>query len=565
MEDKINHKSTNYVYVGIVLVVCFFSFFVNNQVIPADIMEARNLATAQEMVKYGNYLLPTLNGEPRLEKPPLPTWIAAGIEHLQPGNLVVQRYATGLSATLLVLFLYLLTHRLTRKRSVGMTAALILATSVNVILMGRNATWDIYTHSFMLGAIYFMVVALEKKGTQWGYFLISGFFIGLSFLSKGPVSMYALLIPFLISYFIVYRKGVTGKKRTKDESGGTTSSIDAKPSKKWAIVGLVITGLIVSFWWYGYTYFFQPDFTVEVMQKESGAWLNYSVRPWYYYWQFPAEAGIWSLYWVAAIVYFFVNKQTAHRKAYIFSFIWFLVSLVLLSAVPEKKARYLLPLLIPGAMMTGFYLVQMITAMKTKGEKIVFRILTSVIVLVLFALPGALYIFFFREKLVSLFIFILASVSSWSLCIFILQALFGKKGVRPAQVFTGIILTMMMIASFYLIPFGRMLLNDDLHSIRLLREIKEIDNLELYYNEKEELRVELVYEANRRIYQINPEDDTAIKEALPFVFISGESIEKVMSQKDVSIEFIGTFDNNWRKKGDKRYNPDLVREVAIVY
>jgi len=532
------------IHTGIILVVCFFSFFINNQVIPADIMEARNLATAQEMVKYGNYLLPTLNGEPRLEKPPLPTWIAAGIEHISPGNIVAQRSAAGLSALLMVLFLFLLVYRLTHHRGVALIASLILSTSWNVILMGRTATWDIYTHSFMLGAIYFMVVAFEERGAQWRFFLLSGLFFGLSFLSKGPISLYTLLLPFLISYFIVYRTSVTGKK--------------------WAITVMLVTGLVVSFWWYGYTYFFQPDVTVGIMQKESSSWLNYSVRPWYYYWQFPAEAGIWALYWVVAIAYYFINKQTMYRKEHTFSFLWFLTSLVLLSAVPEKKARYLLPLLIPGAMLTGFYLFQMITAMKTKGEKIVFRFLASFITLVLAVLPVALYILFFREKHVSPFIFILATACSWSLCVFILHALFGKNGIRPARVFAGIILTMMMIAAVYLTPVGSMILNDGTQSIRLLRDNKEVADLEFYYNEKEEFRVEFVYEANRRFYKMNPDDNAAIKEALPFVFVSGESIEKLMSKKDVSIEYIGAFDNNWRKKGDKRHNPDLVREVAII-
>ena len=551
------NSSNSYLHFGIILIVCIFSFFINNQVIPADVMEARNLATAQEMVKYGNYLLPTMNGEPRLEKPPLPTWIAAVIEHLAPGNLVAQRYAAGLSAMLMVLFLYLLTTRLTRNRIVGLIASLILATSMNVILMGRTATWDIYTHSFMLVAIYFLVIALEEKGAQWSNFLLSGLFFGLSFLSKGPISLYALLIPFLISFFIVYRTGVVGEKSAIADRIGVAG-------KKRAIAGMVGVALAVSFWWYGYTYFFHEDFAVGIMQKESTAWLNYNVRPWYYYWQFPAEAGIWALFWLAAIVYFFVNKQTVYRKEYRFAFIWFLASLVMLSAVPEKKARYLLPLLIPGAMMTGFYLYQMMMSMKTKSEKIVFRSLVMIITLVLFALPVALYILFFKEKQVSTFVFTLATVCSWSLCVYILRALFGKKGIRPAKIFAGVILTMMMIAAIYLIPIGSMFLNEDLRSIRLLRDNKEVADLPFYYNEKEELRMELVYEANRRIYKMNPENDELIGKTLPFVFISSESIEHLMANKNVTIEFIGTFDNNWRKKEDKRHNPDLVKEVAII-
>jgi len=544
MKEKKPDNFKEYLRFGILLIVCLFSFFVNNQVIPADLMEARNLATAQEMVKYGTYLLPTLNGEPRIEKPPLPTWIAAGIEHLTPGNLVVQRYAAGVSATLMVLFLYLLTARLTRKRSVGLITALICATSVNVMLMGRTASWDIYTHSFMLGAIYFLAMALEERGAQWNNFLLAGVFAGLSFLSKGPVSMYALLIPFLISFILIKRPHIS--------------------EKKWAIAGMICLCIVVSFWWYGYTYLFQKDFTVGVMQKESAAWLSYNVRPWYYYWQFPAEAGVWALYWVAAIVYFFLNKKTVLQKGNRLAFIWFTASLILISIIPEKKMRYLLPLLIPGSMLTGIYLFQMITAAKTKGEKLVFLILSMVVTLVLFALPFALYFLFFREKQISVFVFVAATVSAWGLCIFMITSLFGKKGINPTRVFVGILLTVVMIAGIYLRPLGNLLINDERQSIRVLNENKDITDLIYYCNAKEELRMELVYEANNRIIKLDPEDDAAIENALPFVFISSESIEKLMTNKKVLVEFIGVYDHNWRKKTDKRHNPDLVKEVAII-
>ena len=537
-----SHKS--YLYPVVIAVVCLFSFFVNNQVIPADIMEARNLATAQEMVEYGNYLLPTLNGEPRFEKPPFPTWIAAGIERLTPGNLVVQRYAAGLSATLMTVFLYLLTVRLTRNKVLGLVASLIMATTVNVILTGRTATWDIYTHSIMLGAIYFMVAALQEKGAQWKYFLLSGLFTGLSFLSKGPVSWYALLLPFLVSYIIVYRADITGKKR--------------------AIAGMVLVALAVSFWWYGYACFFHQDFAAGIARKEMSSWLNYNVKPWYYYWQFAAEGGIWALFWITAIIYFFINKKTIYLKEYKFSFIWFVASLVALSIIPEKKTRYLLPLLIPGAMVIGFYMYQMIFAMKTKYEKVIFRINTVVISVILFALPIALYILFYRTNQVSTFLLILATACSWGLCTYILKALFNRKGIQASSVFTGIILTMMMIAAIYLIPIGGMFLNDERHSIRLLRENENIRNMPFYYNDREELRPELVYEANRRILKMNTDDDSALEKALPFVLLSSESIEKLLSDKNVTVEFIDMFDNNWNKKGSKRHNPALVKEAAII-
>lgn len=544
MRERKWNAFCNPVYIGSLIVVCFFAFFVNNQVIPADLMEARNLATAQEMVKYGNYLHPTLNGESRLEKPPLPTWIAVAVDRIAPENLVAQRYASGLSATAMVLFLYLLVVFLTRSRHAGLVAALVLATSVNVDIMGRTATWDIYTHSFMLGAIYFMVKAFQQEGRQWNNMLLAGLLIGLSLLSKGPVSLYALLLPFLISYFVVYRPQVAGKKGP--------------------IAVMVLVALVVSCWWYVYTYFSTPDFAVQIAQKESASWLNHNVRPWYYYWKFAAEAGLWMLFWITAIVYFFINRRTVFQKEYTFAFIWFLASLFLLSIVPEKKSRYLLPLLIPGAMLTGLYLYQMMVAMRTRSEKVIFQLNVLIISLILVALPVVLYFMFYKEGLVSLFIQIVATLCSWGLCAFIVLSLFGRKGIRPVLVFGGLIAMMVMVIAIYLIPIGQMFINEERHSIRMLRENEAVAGLPFYCNEKEELRMEIVYETNQRIGKMNPEDDEAVKQALPFVFISGESIEALMSDQSVAVEYIGTFDNNWRKVNSKRYNPALVREVAII-
>ena len=69
----------------LLLVFCC-SFFINNGAIFADIMESRNIITAREMVYDHNWLVPTMNGELRLEKPPLPTWIAAITEMISPDD-----------------------------------------------------------------------------------------------------------------------------------------------------------------------------------------------------------------------------------------------------------------------------------------------------------------------------------------------------------------------------------------------------------------------------------------------------------------------------------------------
>jgi len=74
----------------------------------------------------------------------------------------------------------------------------------------------------------------------------------------------------------------------------------------------------------------------------------------WYYWGFAAESGIWALFWISSIVYFFWKKEVQNRTIYSFSILWMFIALILLSVIPEKKTRYLLPLLIPGAMNIAF-------------------------------------------------------------------------------------------------------------------------------------------------------------------------------------------------------------------
>ena len=60
-----------------IVMVCVVLFCLHLNIFPVKIMEARNFVTAREMVSDGHWLLTTLNGEPRYEKPPLPAWLSA--------------------------------------------------------------------------------------------------------------------------------------------------------------------------------------------------------------------------------------------------------------------------------------------------------------------------------------------------------------------------------------------------------------------------------------------------------------------------------------------------------
>ena len=193
------------VHIFLLVVFSLITFFANRAALPTDIMESRNIVTAREIVSDRCWLVPTMNGELRLEKPPLPTWVAAGIEEVCPDNLAAQRTAAGVMGCVWTLYLFLLVRYISRRDDLAAATVLVFLTCYNVVLMGRSATWDIYCHAFMMGAIYYLTRALydgtdeKKQRRNWQWFALAGVFMGLSFLSKGPVSFYTLLLPYLIT------------------------------------------------------------------------------------------------------------------------------------------------------------------------------------------------------------------------------------------------------------------------------------------------------------------------------------------------------------------------------
>ena len=233
--------------VGLLLLFCSVLFLANNELIEADIMECRNLVTARAMVENQHWLLPTMNGEPRIEKPPLPTWLAALAYYLSPSGTALPRTISALAALLLLYYAYRLARDVLRIPAEA--AVVFLATSVSFWLMARTATWDIFTHAFMMGGIYHGAMGMTRSGRS-GYrdFFLSGCWMGLSVMSKGPVSLYALFLPFVISFGVVRR-------------------VEVRRTWKGLLLMLAVAA-VVGGWWYAYLYGMEQETLQRVSAKE---------------------------------------------------------------------------------------------------------------------------------------------------------------------------------------------------------------------------------------------------------------------------------------------------------
>lgn len=360
------------------LALLYTGIFAHRDMLGVDIMEARNLITAREMIDTGHWFLPTMFGEPRLAKPPLPTWLTAGAMLL--GNagadtdLAVNRVPSALAGLLLAASLFGLTRFWTRSTAAAAWSTAFLATSYMFVLMTRRNSWDIYCHAFMLAAIWGLAVILESPAPRRRLAVGTGLLLGLSGLSKGPVSYYALLLPFVAA--VLGTGGWAGfRARFRD-------------------LGLALAiGIVLSSVWSAAAWLSVPHDFANMLVTEQGAWFTRHTKPFWFYLQFPLMTGVWSLLACAALWPGHARKRVEPLLPYWRPALWALCGVALLMLVPEKKDRYLLPVLIPLCQLMGTYLTGLLRDPEKGGRtgRVLVTADTAVFGLVCLGLPLALW------------------------------------------------------------------------------------------------------------------------------------------------------------------------------
>ncbi|PKP43905.1 MAG: hypothetical protein CVT96_03735 [Bacteroidetes bacterium HGW-Bacteroidetes-13] len=405
-------------------------------VLPVNIMEARNFITAREMLQDGNWLLTTMNGLPRYEKPPLPTWLtafSAAIFGLK--NIAALRFPSALMALLLIFFTRELSLHLGQSKRFALHVSLIVATSFYVIYAGRDGSWDVYAHAFMMGGIFYLYKFLSANDKLYRNALFSGIFIGLSFMSKGPVSHFALLLPFLMAYGVVFR-------------------FQSLKKKLFPLFLLLISALILSAWWPLYVYLFDRSAAETIAEIEGNAWVSNSVKSVFYYWSFFTQSGIWTIPAFVSLLYPYLKPKVSNPKVYRFMFLWTIFAVLLLSLIPEKKARYLFPVLIPLAVNLAFYIEYLFNEFKNlkRIEKLPIYLHFGILILVGLAFPIAVFKLFYRNLAFLKYWYFGASLLMVLLAVWMLFLLF--KNNIPKLFYTNILLLLIVVLVAF--PLGRL-------------------------------------------------------------------------------------------------------------
>ena len=507
------------------------------------IMEARNFITAREMVQDNHWLLTTINGEARYQKPPLPTWLTAISGIIFGINNV---FALRLPAALMVLFLgifsYYLSLELKLPKKQSLNNSLILVTSFYVFAIIIEAPWDIFTHGFMLAGLCFLFLFFEEKNALWKNALLASFFVGLSIMSKGPVSLYALFLPFLISYGIVFKF-----KNIK---------VRLLPLLAFLILFITIGG-----WWFLYVRLADPQAFLEIANKETENWSSYNVKPFYYYWSFFMQSGLWTIPAFISLLYPYLIKHVENKKAYKFTFWWTIIAVILLSLIPEKKARYLVPVLIPLALNTGFYIQYLFTNfsnLKRKIEIIPVYFNFGLFALIGISVPFAIFILLKEELPNYLLSYVLTSLAAVLIGIILIRNLYLKKF---QNVFYFTILFLVALAVFGLPLSETLNKNTAFKSIHSLHQFEK-DNKIVTYSIGE-IVPELLLDYNGVLKDIYKNESLEIPSETNFGFLvtndDKEIIESQLNQ-NYNLTLIETYDLNVGSKKKER----LIRQFYLA-
>ena len=528
--------------------ISIFLFHLN--VIPVTIMEARNFVTAREMITDGNWLLTTMNDLPRYEKPPLPSWISAlfgsifGLE-----NIAGLRLPTMLMAIFLGYIGYLFSLKILDNKLHALINALILLSSFYIIVITVEAPWDIYTHGFMLTAIYFLYSFFDHPDNKWKNSLLAGLFIGLSFMSKGPVSLYALLLPFLLAYGFVYKYKGFGVYR-----------------KYIPLVVMILLAMVIGVWWFLYVRLADPNAFLAITKKETANWSSYNVRPFYYYWSFFIQSGIWTIPALISLIYPYLKNKVSDKKAYRLSFLWTIFSVILLSIIPEKKARYLVPVLIPLALNTGFYMEYVIRNFKSsfvQKEKIPVYFHFSLLGLIGIAYPFIAYLLL-KDGLNGLWVYYVLS----SLALFAIGVLLFVQ-LKKQQIFSCFLLSIALVGAIKLLAMpltGAMEKNTEYRSISQLRKAMQEEGLKTYCFG--EIAPEMIWDYGSAIPVLKGEEEILIPEGEKFgvlVIPTDENEFKRIFDPEYSYTLNTVYDLNYNANpGTKGHKNRLISNLYIV-
>ena len=310
--------------------------------------EGRYVGVAWEMLRSGDWIVPTENGLPFLHKPPLFYWLTAAAMRIFGPSVWAARCAPLLGASLGAAALYLLTRRWLGERSArGVLAVLLLSpfffgaaqfANLDMLVAGCIA-------ASIAAAAHAVLLMREQQGAQVA---IAGAWLAaaLGVLAKGLIGV---ALPMLVVFAWLMASG------------------------QWRLMlrllsplGLAVFAAVTAPWFLvmheRFADFSRYFFVVQHVQRFAAGGFN-NVQPW---WYFAVAVPLLTLPWSAWLLRPTFGRRDGEPEAATLwrrlMWVWLAVVVVFFSIPQSKPVGYIMPLLFPIAALAADAIANILAA-----------------------------------------------------------------------------------------------------------------------------------------------------------------------------------------------------------
>ncbi len=300
---------------------------------PVDVTaEHRVDVVMRTMVASGDWLLPRMGDELRLNKPPLAYWLSAGLAELGLGpTKLALRLPSALAALALLAAAYAWGKRLGGAR-LGLLAAGLLATMESFLALGRRGVAEMLLAAACTGAFLLWPELVERR--RRSLLPLFALCVGIGCLAKATAALFVLGLPIAVD---LTRRGLW------------------REALRWKNSRWLVAALVLGFAWYGVAFASGVEAREQIKNYallplglgdgavERGA-KHY--RPVYYFFGVLLQAAGPAILLGAL----FLARSARPRRAELdaersWPWIVLLSIFVGFSLLPQKQKHYLLPLL----------------------------------------------------------------------------------------------------------------------------------------------------------------------------------------------------------------------------
>jgi 4-amino-4-deoxy-L-arabinose transferase-like glycosyltransferase len=349
-----------------------------------DANEAFYVETPREMIERGDFVSPTFNYEPRLNKPVLSYWIVAGFYKLFGISVGVQRLPIAIGGIVLIAAAFFLARAGSATAGAPLWAALGLAASPRLMMFARRIFIDIYASMFMALTLLFFALSERYPARRRLFLILMYVSVGLGVLTKGPA--FALLPGLVFALYLVVHGEL---RRTRDMM---------IPAGVLIVLAIVLPWYLALYQRDGWTYITAFLFGENLARYTEGLGVNATRGPLFYLPVVFSDAFPLSAFLVVAAIAWFVDRRTVGRAPVdpafrIRTLLWLWIATIVgfFTVSAAKQDLYIFPIVPAVAALGGIAVAR---ALEDRDHLTAVRRTTVVLGLTLFVLAGGLFYLF---------------------------------------------------------------------------------------------------------------------------------------------------------------------------